>query len=428
VKADWVTPGEALRTIVASVSTVDAETVPIRDARGRVLAEDLVSPIDLPRWTNSGMDGFAVHSADIAGASTDAPVELVVVDDLPAGVFPEKPLPRGSAARVMTGAAVPPDADSVVRIEHTDGGTGIGGTDARVRVFSAHDAGRNLRYQGDEISRGAIGLRRGTLLNPGALGIAASLGGASLPVRRRPVVGILASGDELVHLGDYAQVLEGRRIVSSNSYSLVAAVEDAGCEPRYLGIAGDRPEKLATALEGARGCDVLITSGGISVGRHDFVKDVLLEMGTEFSFWRVRMRPGSPFGFGIVAGLGGIPWFGLPGNPASSAVTFETFCRPALLRMGGAEAIYRRWVFARLLDAFEPIAGLTQFIRVRLDQEPDGSFVARLTGKQASAHLSSVALADGLMVIGEAETTPPNAIYRVLPLGSGLFGSTPPWE
>jgi molybdopterin molybdotransferase len=283
-----------------------------------------------------------------------------------------------------------------------------------------------VRRQGEEIARGAVGLREGTPLNAGALGIAASLGGSTLVVHRRPLVGILASGDELVHVDQYAEVLEGRRIVSSNSYAITAALEDAGCETRYLGIAGDTPESLRAALENARGCDALITSGGISVGKHDYIKDVLLEMRTEFRFWRVRMRPGSPFAFGMVGELGAIPWFGLPGNPVSSAVTFEAFCRPALMRMSGIAAIYRRWILARLADPFDPVPGLTQFVRVRLDQDADGTFVARLTGKQVSAHLSSIAMADGLMIIGEADVAPVDSVYRVMPLGSGLFGSTPP--
>ncbi len=427
MKADWVAPSEALRTIVDSVTALDSEVVALQNARGRILAAPLISPIDLPRWTNSGMDGYAVHAADIAHASAERPVDLEVTEEVPAGSFPARSLPRGCAARVMTGAPVPAGADSVVRIEHTDGGSEGGRTGVTVRIFNGHDAGRNVRLQGEEISRGAVGLREGTPLNAGALGIAASLGGATLEVHRRPIVGVLASGNELVHIDRYAEVLEGRRIVSSNSYAITAALEDLGCETRYLGIAADSPEKLRAAIEQANGCDALITSGGISVGKHDYIKDVLLEMRTEFRFWRVKMRPGSPFAFGTVGDLGGIPWFGLPGNPVSSAVTFEVFCRPALSRMSGIDAIYRRWIPARLLDPFDPVAGLTQFIRVRLGQESDGTFVATLTGKQVSAHLSSIAMADGLMIIGEADVAPSDAIYRVMPLGSGLFGSGAPF-
>jgi molybdopterin molybdotransferase len=326
----------------------------------------------------------------------------------------------------MTGAPVPPGADTVVRVEYTDGGSGIGGPNATVRIMDSRDNSRNVRRQGDEIAQGTVGLRAGTLMNPGALGIAASLGASTLRVHRRPIVALLATGDELVHLDRYDEVLAGRRTVSSSSYSVAAMLEEAGCIVRYLGIAEDTRESLRAALESARGCDALITIGGISVGKHDYVKDALLELETEFRFWRVKMRPGSPFAFGVVGALGGIPWFGLPGNPASSAVTFESFCRPGLLRMGGATAIYRRWVDARLIDPVERVPGLTQFIRVRLDQEADGSFVARLTGKQASAHLSSVALADGLLIVEPAEIGGAGDLHRVLPLGAGMLGGAMP--
>ncbi|MDR0786948.1 MAG: molybdopterin molybdotransferase MoeA, partial [Gemmatimonadota bacterium] len=403
MKADWVTPRDALRTILESVSVLGTETISIAEARGRILGEDLIAPIDLPRWTNSGMDGFAVHSADMKGASPYTPIPLKVIADIPAGLFPDQPLPRGCAARIMTGAPVPSGADSVVRVEDTNGGTGIGGPDAEVIILNARDAGKNIRRQGDEIAQGTTGLRAGTRMNPGALGIAASLGGARLVVHRRPIVALLTSGDELVHLDRYDEVLAGRRTISSSSYSIKAALEEAGCDVRYLGIADDSPESLRQTIRQARGCDALVTVGGISVGNHDYVKGVLLELDTRFSFWRVRMRPGSPFAFGVVGSLDGIPWFGLPGNPASSAVTFETFCRPALLRMGGTAAIHRRWISARLLDQVEAVPGLTQFIRVHLDQEEDGTFVARLTGKQASGYLSSIALANGLMIVEPAE-------------------------
>jgi molybdopterin molybdotransferase len=427
VKPDWVSPRAALATIVESVQALEPVSVDLRDARGLTLAAPVIAPIDLPRWTNSGMDGFAVHSAEIAGAGPDSPIDLPVVDDIAAGSFPRGPLPRGSAARVMTGAPVPEGADTIVRVEDTDGGSGIGAPNGRVRILDGRDAGRNLRRQGEEISRGAVALREGTLLNPGAIGIAASLGQETLSVHRRPVVAVLTSGDELVHVERFKEVVEGRKIVSSNSYALTAALEDCGCEVRYLGIAEDTPEALRNAIDGAAGCDALITSGGISVGKHDYVREVLVRLGTAVRFWRVKMRPGSPFAFGILASLGGIPWFGLPGNPVSSAVTFELFCRPAFLRMAGARRVHRQWIPARLLDPFEIVPGLTQFIRVRLDREPSGGFVASLAGAQGSAHLSSVATADALMIVdSELAIDPTAGVHRTIPINPGFHGMTPP--
>ncbi len=427
MKPDWVSPRAALEAIIESVAPLGSEVVPLGKARGRTLAAPVVAPIDLPRWTNSGMDGFAVHSADVEGASPETPIELPVVDDIAAGSFPRGPLPRGSAARVMTGAPVPPGADTVIRVEDTDGGTEIGTPAGRVRIVDGRDAGRNLRRQGEEIARGSVALREGTALNPGAIGIAASLGQTSLCVHRRPLVALLTSGNELVHVDRFDEVTDGRKIVSSNSYALAAAIEDCGCEVRYLGISEDSPEHLRAALDGAAGCDALITSGGISVGKHDYVREVLVGAGAAVRFWRVKMRPGSPFAFGVMDSLGGIPWFGLPGNPVSSAVTFELFCRPAFLRMAGVTQIHRQWIHARLIDPFAVVPGLTQFIRVRLEREEDGRFMARLAGAQGSAHLSSVAMADGLMIVDADFAGGPAAdVHRVIPINPGFHGTTPP--
>ncbi len=427
MKPDWVSPRAALETIVESVAPLGSESVPLGETRGRTLAASVIAPIDLPRWTNSGMDGFAVHAVDIEGATPERSIELPVIDDIAAGAFPQSPLPRGSAVRVMTGAPVPAGADTVVRVEDTDGGDGIGTPDGRVRIVNARDAGRNLRKQGEEIAHGSVALREGTMLNPGAIGIGASLGQRSLSVHRRPVVALLTSGNELVHVDRFEEVIDGRKIVSSNSYALAAAIEECGCEVRYLGIAEDAPVKVREALNGAAGCDALITSGGISVGKHDYVKEVLVGLGTSVRFWRVKMRPGSPFAFGVVESLGGIPWFGLPGNPVSSAVTFELFCRPAFLRMAGARQIYRQWIPARLVDPFTVVPGLTQFFRVRLEREADGGFAARLAGAQGSAHLSSVAMADALMIVDSEFAGGPSAdIHRVIPINPGFHGTTPP--
>ena len=401
MKPDWIAPREAALRVVAAMKPLESLRVPLREAAGFTLAADVISPVDLPRWTNSAMDGFAVRAADIHGATAEHPVELPIAGDVPAGAFPAGPLEAGTAVRVMTGAPVPDDADSVVRVEHTDGGRAIGGPDARVSIEDDFDAGRNLRSRGEDIRKGRVALRAGMVISPGVIGVAASIGEATLPVVRAPRVALLASGDELVEVEDFELVLAGRKIVSSNSYTLAAQLRAIGCEVRYLGIAGDSPEALHGALAGAEGCDALITSAGISVGEHDHIKRVLAELGATVDFWRVRMRPGSPFAFGRVEAFGGIPWFGLPGNPVSSMVTFELFARPALLRMAGRGAVYARPLEARLTEDVRTQAGLTHFVRVRLSSDEGGRWATGPTGPQGSGILTSLAHADGLLVVGE---------------------------
>ncbi|MEX2570520.1 MAG: gephyrin-like molybdotransferase Glp [Gemmatimonadota bacterium] len=398
-QADWLEAGEALTRVVAAVVPLSAETVPLGAVRGRVLAADLIASIDVPPWTNSAMDGFALRAADIAAVSQGDPAELPIVDDIAAGGFPRAPLKSGQAARIMTGAPVPEGADSVVRLEHTDGGHDLGRPGARVRILDGQDAGRNLRRRGEDLQKGSVALSAGAVLTPAAIGVAASLGFAEVPVTRRPLVAVLTSGDELVEVDQFEEVRAGRKIVSSNSYTLAAQLAETGCEMRYLGIARDDPDSLRSALERAEGCDALITSAGISVGEHDHVKRILEEFDTDVNFWRVKIRPGSPFAFGKVGRLGGIPWFGLPGNPVSSMVTYEIFARPALLRMSGRGRIFRAPVKARLLEDVRTQKGLTHFIRVRLEADGEGGWLAHSTGAQGSGILTSLAAADGLMAV-----------------------------
>jgi molybdopterin molybdotransferase len=400
-KADWVSVAEALEIILGSVVPLPPERRPLLEALGAALAEEVRATLDLPPWDNSAMDGFAARAADVEGASEAAPRELRVVDDVPAGSFPSRALGAGEACRVMTGAPVPEGADSVIRVEHTDGGSEIGMPGGRVRVLSDADAGRNIRRRGEDLRQDDVVLRVGTRLRAAEIGVAASVGRSRLTVVRRPRVAILASGDELVDLDGFAEVSAGRRIISSNSYSLAAQLREAGLEVRDLGIAPDEPRSIRRHLEAARGCDALITSAGISVGEHDHMHTVLEELGVEVAFWRVKMRPGSPFAFGRVTGLGGIPWFGLPGNPVSSMVTCEVFARPALLRMAGHTAVFPPVTRVRLRGDYPAPSGLTHFPRARLHREPDGAVVATLTGAQGSGILTSMAAADALLIVPE---------------------------
>lgn len=420
---DWLNVHDARAAILRGLAPLPPEHVPLLHALGRVLAEDVVSPIDLPRWDNSGMDGYAVHSDDVRGATDHSPRTLRLVDDVPAGARPARAVGRGEAIRVMTGAPVPEGADGVVRVEHTDGGGRVGGT---VEIRSDADAGRNVRRTGEDLRAGRTVLVAGTVLGPAEIGVAASVGCAVLSAVRRPRVAILTSGDELVEVERFEEVRAGRRIVSSNSYSLAAQVLALGMEPVPLGIAADTPDSLRRHLERAAGCDVLITSAGISVGAHDHVRAVLAELDTELVFWRVRMKPGSPCAFGRIGRFGGIPWFGLPGNPVSSMVTFELFARPALRALAGHRAVFRPTVQAQLRDLRTATpAGLTQLLRVRLTRE-QGGWVARPTGEQGSGILSSMAAADGLLVLSpDGETHDDDQRHPVILLGDDSGSESP---
>jgi molybdopterin molybdotransferase len=415
--ADWLAAGEALRTILAGVAPLAAEERPLLDALGSVLAEDVVSPVDLPPWDNSAMDGFAVRADDVRGASAASPRVLRVVDDVPAGHFASRPVGPGEAIRIMTGAPVPEGADSVVRVEHTDGGRRIGAPDASVSIASELDAGRNVRPRGEDVRRGDAVLRAGTVLRAPELAVASAVGRARLPVIRRPVVAVLASGDELVPVEAFDEVRAGRRIVSTNSYALAAQLAESGMEARLLGIARDTPESLREHLARAAGCDAVVTTAGISVGEHDHVLGALAAFGTDVDFWRVRIRPGSALAFGRVGGLGGIPWFGLPGNPVSTLVTFELFVRPALLRMAGHARLHAPMADAMMRDAYSARGELLHVPRVRLSREEDGALSARLTGAQGSGVATSMAAADALALVPAGTELRPGDPVRVSLLG-----------
>jgi len=390
-EADWIGLEDALQRMLQSVQALPAEEIDLSDALGRILAADVRASVDLPPWDNSAMDGFAVRSSDITGATRAHPVRLQLIESVQAGAFATRAVANGQTIKIMTGAPVPAGADSVVRVEHTTL------EDDVVVVFNDSDARRNIRPRGEDVRKDEVAVGAGTPLRPGEIGLLASIGQARLRVHCRPRVAILSTGDELVDVTHFDEVLAGRRIVNSNSYALAAAVRAVGAEPVVLGIARDDETELRLLLERGLQHDVLVTSAGASVGEHDLVKDVLERLGARTEFWRVRIRPGSPFSFAM---SGDVPVFGLPGNPVSAVVTFEILVKPALRKMLG-----RRTLFAPVVDAQirEPIAnktGLTQFLRVHLKRE-SGTWIARLTGPQGSGILSSVAHADGLLVLPE---------------------------
>jgi molybdopterin molybdotransferase len=380
---------EASERILAAIRPLGTETVPLRDALGRVLAADARSPIEHPPWDNSSMDGYAVRAVDVSAAGALSPVVLPVSETVRAGQRPTRPLAAGSAVRIMTGAPVPDGADTVIRVEDTDGG------ETRVEIRNARDAGRNVRPRGEDLQVGSVAVAGGTVLGPAQLGVLASIGCQGLEVHRRPRVAILTSGDELVDVDRFDAVRRGDRIISSNGYTTTAAAQVAGADVVDLGIVPDDPTVYAERLTRALDSDLVITTGGVSVGAFDFTKDVVRSLGADLQLWRVLMRPGAPLGFGT---LRGVPWLGLPGNPVSAMVTFEVFARPVIRRLRGEREVFPRPIQVRVRDDITIGAPLTHFMRVIVTWD-DGVAWARLTGPQGSGLLTSMSLATALLVV-----------------------------
>ncbi len=407
-----LSPADAARTILGALGALPTETVPLGQALDRVLATDIRSPLDLPPWDNSAMDGYAVRSEDVRGR---CPVELQIIEELPAGTFPTSSVGAGQCTRIFTGAPIPEGTDGVVRQEHaTRLETG------RVRINDDRDAARNVRHRGEDVRRDALVLRRGTELGPAQIGILASIAEARVLLHRRPTVAIMASGDEIADLDEREAILAGRKIASSNSYTLTAMVRRAGGEPLDLGIARDQPGDLRQRLAAASGADLLVTSGAVSVGEHDHLRSVLESLGADMKFWRIRMRPGAPVGFGILHDL---PWIGLPGNPVSTMVTFELFVRPAIRKLLGHVKPFRRTVPVRTGEPIALHARLQHFLRVVV-AEAEGKLVAKLTGEQGSGILSSMAQADALMIVPEHQLEVPEGGAPAGPSSSPSSKST----
>lgn len=407
--ADWLSVAEAQRRILEAVVPLPEERVPLTEAAGRALAEELRADATLPPWDNAGMDGYAVRSDDVRGASPARPVPLRVRGLVRAGEAPAHPIEAGEAIRIMTGAPVPEGADSVVRVEDTDAES----TPGTVRILRDRDARANVRPAGQDMQPGDRVLREGATLRPGTVGVAAALGRSTVVVRRRPVVAILTTGDELRTAQDHDHVRAGLGIPDSNGPMLAAAVGDAGGIPLLTGIVPDAMEALEGALGAVAGADVLVTVGGASMGEADLVKRALDAAGFQQDFWRVRMRPGSPFGFGRLPRAGRAqPVFGLPGNPASAFVTFEVFVRPFLLAMAGHAAIHRPRLRCR---AGEPFTGQkrTLFVRVRLEHD-GGAPKATMTGPQGSGLVRGLGEVDGLAIVPAGKDLGPGDPVEVL--------------
>ena len=413
-----MTPAEAARLILGHLKPLETIRLPLREALDAVLAEDVTSPLDLPPWDNSAMDGYAVRSGDVTG-----PVELDVIETVPAGHFPRKALGPGQATRIFTGAPLPDGSDGVIRQEDTEPLP-----KERVAIRNARDAGKNLRKRGEDIRKGSVALAAGTLLGPAQLGVLASLAHELPVVYRAPRVAFMGSGDEIVDLDRKADILAGRKIASSNSYTLGGMIERAGGVPVDLGIARDTKESLREHLERARenNADLVVTTAGVSVGEHDLVRDVLQDLGGELKLWRVQMRPGAPLGFGSLFGK---PWIGLPGNPVSTMVTFELFVRPAIRRLAGHALPFRRTVPVVVQEAITLGPKLRHYLRAIVQAGDTGiTLTARLTGPQGSGILTSMARANALLIVPEdMPAAPVGAALQAIVLDDPYHVAEPPY-
>lgn len=375
-------PEEALRLVLEHARPLGEERVALAAALGRVLAEDLVAAGDVPPFANSAMDGFAVRSGDTRGASETAPVELTVVGESRAGAPADHALGPGEAIRISTGAVLPEGADAVVRVEDT------AERDGRVEIRVEAGPGKEIRHAGEDIRTGDRVLARGRKLGPAELGVAASVGAGQLPCTRRPRVAVLGTGDELVPPG---APLRPGQIRNTNAYAIPAQVSEAGGIPLRADTVPDDYEETVRAIGSALDADVVVVTGGMSVGPHDHAKPALESLGVEQVFWGVALRPGKPTWFGTKHRT---LVFGLPGNPVSAMVTFHLFVRPALAALQGAESATRRTT-AVLDEDYPKRPGRAHVVRCRLEQQDDGWHV-RPTKAQGSHVLTSMLDAEAL--------------------------------
>lgn len=382
---------EALKIILDSIDSLPSEDINLSDALSRVLTEDIYSDSDIPMMDNSAMDGYAVKARDAQGASKTNPKILEVIEDLKAGYLASKRVKGNQAVRIMTGAVIPEGADSVVIVENTekDGKN-------KVKVFKEIKQGANIRRKGEDIKRGELVISTNTPLSSAHIGLLASLGKSKIKVVRRPKVAVLATGDEVI---DVDEKLTPGKLRSSNTYTLYSQILKCGGIPKNLGIAGDEPGKLEAKLKEGLDCDLILTSGGVSVGDYDLVKFILAKMGTDIKFWKVAMKPGKPIVFGKLKQK---PIFGLPGNPVSSMISFEVFVRPTILKMLGQNTDNRKEVDAVLEESINKKVGQRYFLRAQTRWE-EGVYLTHTTGPQGSGILKSMALANSLIILPEEE-------------------------
>ncbi|MBE7533559.1 MAG: molybdopterin molybdotransferase MoeA [Chloroflexi bacterium] len=391
-----LTVQEALTAVLAPLTILPPEPVALPDALGRVLAAPIIAQDNLPPFANSSMDGYAFIAADLVSATDDHPATLQVIGDIAAGSAPTIHITRGTAVRIMTGAPIPPGADAVIPVEDTNENwrDKARPLPATIQINRPVKPGDYIRPPGGDIQAGQTVLQAGHIIRPQEIGLLAALGIAELLVVRRPLVGILATGDELIPI---TEPLQPGKIRNSNGYAQAAQVAALGAIPLSLGIARDSEAdvraKLQTGLDA--GVDLFISSAGVSVGAYDVVKAVLEAEGN-IGFWRVRMRPGKPLAYGSYKG---VPYIGLPGNPVSAMVSFERFARAAILKMAGHTQLERLQVLAELQEEMES-DGRESYIRAIVTKHSNG-YIATPTGSQDSHMLTSLVRANALLIIPE---------------------------
>ncbi len=405
---------DARDRILTFFRPLEVVDVPLLDALGLTVAEDLTAGFDIPPLPNSAMDGYAVRSSDVTAASEGDPVVLSVDGYIAAGDVPTQSVTKGSAIRIMTGAPVPDGADAVVPFEDTDEEERRDAADGISAIGIRLDAtvGDNIRLAGEDIQKGELVVSSGTELTPGVIGVAASLGRKSVKAYRRPVVAIVSTGDELLEPGD---PLDPGKIYNSNAYSVAAQAQRYGAIPKIIGIARDRIESLEALLAESLKYDMVVTSAGVSKGDYDVVKDVLAKHG-EIALWSVRMRPAKPLAFGALHAEDGrkVPHLGLPGNPVSAMVAFEQFGRPAIRVMLGKPQVDKPSIVAILDDPVHNFDGRRVYARVDVYRDDHGGYRARLTGNQSSGALHSMARARGLAICpDDTATVPAGATIKV---------------
>lgn len=408
---------EALEKILDLVHILENEEKPLLECLGQSTAEDIFSPFSIPPGDNSAMDGYAARYEDIKGATRDHPAVLHVIGEAPAGRPSQFEIKPGTAIRIMTGALMPAGADVVIPFEETNESIlrQTNETSTEIYIYREISGGSNIRKKGEDIVEGALVMPKGTFLRPAEIGVLASIGKTNVPVVRKPVVAILATGNEIV---DLSEKRPPHKIYNSNSYSLASQVIRYGCTPKILGVARDEVEDLTEAIRRGLDADLLITSGGVSMGDYDIVKDVLANEG-KIHFWTVRMKPGKPLAFGVLKNADGkeVPHLGLPGNPVSAMITFEIFGRPAILKMMGRKNLKKPTVKAILQDRVVNTDDRRIFTRVWVTQKDEG-YYATLTGPQGSGILTSMSSANGLAIIPETtKEVVPGTVVDVIMLG-----------
>ena len=383
---------EAQQRVLAEVTPLEAEDVPLYEALGRVLAEDVAANRDVPQADNTAMDGYAVRASDVETASGNREVTLAVVEDLPAGRVATKAVGAGEAIRIMTGAPMPEGADAVVPVEMTDAGS------EQVTVHRGVRAGANIRRRGEDMMSGSIVLPRGSRIGAAELGVLATVQKPVVSVSRRPEIAVLSTGDEVI---DLSASPEPGKVVNSNSWSLSALVTEAGAIPRPMGIVPDDSDATIRAIESAASSDMIISSGGVSAGAYDFVKDALDALGAETKFWQVAMKPGRPI---VLSKVRGKLYFGLPGNPVSCMVSFLLFIGPAIrTAMGQTAEIFPPTVMVRLSEGLKSRGDRRAYQRVKVVSR-DGALVALPMRAQGSGVSTSMVGANGFAVMDAGVT------------------------